>query len=249
MMEGEGRDAPFFRTGRVIIMAANRDELKHEAALKAVEYVRDGMAVGLGSGSTAEHAVRELGRRVREEGLSIRGVPTSEKVGRLAEEVGVPLTTLEECPQLDVTIDGADEVDLKTLDAIKGLGGALLREKIVAEATLEEIFIVDESKVVRRLGEHTGVPVEVVPFGWSRTCEALHRLGCTTTRRVGPDAEPYLTDSGNYLIDCRFKPIADPEDLGDRIKVITGVVEHGLFVGIGRRVVVASESGIQVVEL
>ena len=148
-------------------MSQLADELKHEAALRALEYVRDGMAVGLGSGTTAEHAVRELGRRVREEGLKVRGVPTSEKVGRLARQVGVALTTLEETPELDLTIDGADEVVLATLDAIKGLGGALLREKIVALASKEEIFVVDESKVVQRLGEHTPVPVEVVQFGWS----------------------------------------------------------------------------------
>ncbi len=154
-------------------MTHNPDQLKHEAALRALEYVRDGMVMGLGSGTTAEHAVRELGRRVREEGLKVRGVPTSEKIGQLAQEVGIPLTTLEESPELDLTIDGADEVDLATLNAIKGLGGALLREKIVALATKVETFIVDESKVVQHLGEHTSVPVEVVQFGWSRTVDSL----------------------------------------------------------------------------
>ncbi len=215
--------------------------------MRALEYVRDGMALGLGTGSTSEHAVRELGRRVSA-GLKIRGVPTSEKVASLALEVGIPLVTLEECPELDLTIDGADEVDLSTLNAIKGMGGALLREKIVALSSREEIFIVDESKVVKRLGEHVPVPVEVVQFGWSRTCDALFALGCMTMRREVAEGEPFITDSGNYLIDCKFPTIKNPQLLGERIIRITGVVEHGLFVGIASRVIVAGESGIRVVE-
>jgi ribose 5-phosphate isomerase A len=224
------------------------DQLKHEAALRALQYVRDGMVVGLGSGTTAEHAVRELGRRVREGGLKVRGVPTSEKVARLARQVGIPLTTLEETPELDLTIDGADEVDLGTLDAIKGLGGALLREKIVALASKEEIFVVDESKVVQRLGEHTPVPVEVVQFGWSRTCDALFALGCMPVRREMPDGEPFVTDSGNYLIDCKFPSIDNPYLLGERIIRVVGVVEHGLFIGIASKVIVAGERGVRIVE-
>jgi ribose 5-phosphate isomerase A len=224
------------------------DQLKHEAALRALEYVRDGMAMGLGSGTTAEHAVRELGRRVREEGLKVRGVPTSEKIRQLAQEVGIPLTTLEETPELDLTIDGADEVDLATLDAIKGLGGALLREKIVALATKEEIFVVDESKVVQHLGEHTPVPVEVVQFGWSRTVDSLFALGCMPVRRESAEGEPFITDSGNYLIDCKFPKIENPQLLGERIIRVVGVVEHGLFIGIARRVIVAGENGVRVVE-
>ncbi len=222
-------------------------KLKHEAGLRAAEYVRSGMRVGLGTGSTAEHAVRELGRRVAE-GLDIKGVPTSEKTALLARELGIPLITLEDCERLDVTIDGADEVDLKTLDAIKGLGGALLREKLVALATAEEILIVDETKVVHKLGDHTPLPVEVVPFGWSRTCAALTALGCLSQRRTTPDGEIYITDSGNYLVDCRFPGIPDPQALGERIKRITGVVDHGLFVGIARRIIVAHPRGVQVVE-
>lgn len=229
-------------------MITNRDELKQEAALRAVEYIRDGMVVGLGTGTTSIYAIRELGRRVREEGLKIRGVPTSKKTARLAHDEGIPLTTLEEHPNLDVTIDGADEVDLATLNAIKGMGGALLREKIVALATKDEIFVVDESKIVQRLGEHTPVPVEVIPFGWNRTCEALTALGCHTERRQAPDGKPFVTDSGNYLIDCKFPPIENPQLLGERIIRIVGVVEHGLFVGIAKCVIIAREKGIQVVE-
>lgn len=225
------------------------DELKHQAALRAVQYVRDGMSIGLGTGSTAEHAVREIGRRVREERLKVRGVPTSDKIGRLATEVGVPLTTLEETPDLDVTIDGADEIVLATLDAIKGMGGALLHEKIVALATREEMLIVDDSKVVPRLGDHTPVPVEVVRWGWSRTRDTLRSLGCTPVLRQNADGSPFITDSGNLLLDCRFPPIEHPQVLAAEIKKITGVVDHGLFLGIARRVVVASQSGVQVMEL
>ncbi|MDQ3929874.1 MAG: ribose-5-phosphate isomerase RpiA [Chloroflexota bacterium] len=222
-------------------------QLKHEAALRAVEYVRDGMVVGLGTGSTATFAVREIGRRV-EEGLRIRGVPTSERTAALATELGIPLVTLEEVAGIDLAIDGADEVDLSTLDVIKGLGGALLREKLVAIASTEVVLIVDDSKVVPQLGDHTPVPVEVVPFGWGRTCSTLHALGSTTERRTQENGQPYITDSGNYLIDCRFQGIPDPAILGNRIKGITGVVDHGLFVGIARRVIVAGSDGIRVIE-
>lgn len=222
-------------------------QLKHEAALRAVEYVRDGMVVGLGTGSTATFAVREIGRRVGE-GLNIRGVPTSERTATLAAELGIPLVSLNDVEGIDLTIDGADEVDLSTLNVIKGLGGALLREKLVALATAEVVLIVDETKVVPQLGDHTPLPVEVVPFGWSRTCAALHALGGSTERRTRDEGEPYITDSGNYLIDCRFQGIRDPASLGERIKSITGVVDHGLFLGIARRVIVAGSDGIRVVE-
>ena len=225
------------------------DDLKRAAALRAVEYVRDGMAVGLGTGSTAQYAVRELGRRVREDGLKIRGVPTSDRTATLAREVGIPLVTLEACPRLDVTIDGADEIVLGTLDAIKGMGGALLHEKIVALATEEEILILDESKVVSRLGDHTSVPVEVVSFGWSRTRGALRTLGCEPVLRLADTGKQFITNSGNLLLDCRFPPIKDPYALAAEIKAITGVVDHGLFLGIARRAIVAGASGIREINL
>jgi ribose 5-phosphate isomerase A len=221
------------------------DELKRAAALRAVEYVRDGMFVGLGTGSTAQHAVRELGRRVRDEGLKIRSVPTSHRTAALATEVGIPLTTLEESPRLDITIDGADEILLDSLDAIKGMGGALLHEKIVALATETEILILDESKVVPRLGDHTPVPVEIVNFGWSRTRNALRALGCDPTLRKTDSGEPFVTDSGNLLLDCRFPPIEDSQALARALKSITGVVDHGLFLGIARCAIVAGRSGIR----
>ena len=220
------------------------DDLKRAAALRAVDYVRDGMSVGLGTGSTAQHAVRELGRRVREEGLKIRGVPTSNRTAALAAEVGIPLTTLEECPRLDVTIDGADELVLRNLDAIKGMGGALLHEKIVALASNEVILILDESKVVPHLGHHTPIPVEVVHFGWSRTRDRLSAFGCEPTLRLADSGEPFVTDSGNRLLDCRFPTIPDPHTLAGKLKSITGVVDHGLFLGIANRAFIASASGV-----
>lgn len=224
------------------------DDLKRQAALRAVEYVREGMDVGLGTGSTAEHAVREIGRRVREEALRVRCVATSDKISRLAAEVGIKVVTLEECPQLDVTIDGADEIVLSTLDAIKGMGGALLYEKMVALATHEEILIVDGSKVVKKLGDHTSVPVEVVRWGWTRTRDILRDLDCEPVLRVGADQSPFITDSGNLILDCRFPPLEDAYPIANAIKQITGVVEHGLFLGIVARVVIATEDGVRVVE-
>lgn len=229
-------------------MSSDADELKHAAALRAVEYVRDGMTVGLGTGTTARHAVQRLGERVAG-GLRIVGVPTSERTAALARQLGIPLTSLESDTQIDITIDGADEIDLSTFNAIKGLGGALLREKLVALATREQTIIVDGSKVVSRLGTHEPLPVEVVTFGWTRTCAALSKLGGEPELRTTPEGGPLLTDSGNYLLDCRFPPgIDDPSTLAGAIKAITGVVEHGLFVGIIRRVIVARPEGIEVVE-
>ena len=227
---------------------SERDRLKREAALRAVEYVRDGMVVGLGTGSTTEPAVRELGRRVREMGLDIRGVPTSKRTERLAREVGIPLTTLDECPRLDVTLDGADEVLLPRLDAIKGMGGALLYEKIFALATDEEIFVVDESKIVQRLGTKSPLPVEIVQFGWTLTRARVEALGCRAVRREDATGAPFVTDSGNYLLECTFDGIPAPHSLARDLSLVTGVVEHGLFLGLARRVVIGGESGVRVVE-
>ncbi len=230
-----------------MIMVDEHAELKMAAARRALEYVRDGMTVGLGTGSTAEYAVRGLAERVVG-GLRIVGVPTSEKIASMARELGITLSTLEECPEIDVTIDGADEVDLATLHVIKGRGGALLREKIVALSSKEEILIVDGGKIVSKLGEHDPVPVEVVAFGWRRACKQLEALGCDPQLRKSQDGAPYRTDSGNYLLDCRFPSIADPSTLATRIKSITGVVEHGLFIDIATRIIIARPEGVQVVE-
>jgi ribose 5-phosphate isomerase A len=212
------------------------------------------MVVGLGTGSTAEFAIRELSSRVSD-GLKILGVPTSQRTADLARQLQIPLTTLDQHPDLHLTIDGADEVLLPSLQVIKGLGGALLREKIVALASHVEILIVDHTKVVATLGLRTPVPVEVIPFGWHRTLEALAALGCSPTLRhtqqtVQTAEQPYLTDSGNFLLDCKFPSIneGDLPALAAGIKAITGVVEHGLFLNIKTRLIIASPTGIEIVE-
>lgn len=231
------------------MIANNLSKFKKAAALHAVDYVRDGMVVGLGTGSTAEFALRELAVRVNN-GLRIIGVPTSHRTAIRARQLNIPTATLEEQPRLHLTIDGADEIDLSTLTLIKGLGGALLHEKIVALASDLVIFIVDYTKIVDTLGQRTPLPVEIVTFGWSRTCAALADLGCQPSRRTltashpGKDPQPYKTDSGNYLIDCKFPLIQDPSALAASIKSITGVVEHGIFADIPSRIIVASPSGI-----
>ena len=221
---------------------------KQAAARRALEFVDQGMVVGLGSGSTAELFVAGLGERIRA-GLRVRAVPTSERCAELARQYGVPLASLDEHPRIAVTIDGADEIDPATLAVIKGRGGALLREKLVAVATEHEIVIADDSKLVRSLGERQPVPVAVVPFGWAQTARRLQDLGCTPTLRPAPAGQgPYVTDDGHYILDCRFGPISDPARLASEIKSIVGVVEHGLFIGLVHRVVIAGPEGVSVLE-
>ena len=215
---------------------------KTQAAERAVGLVPDGADIGLGSGSTAEIAIRILGERVRS-GMRLRGVPTSERSARLAQEVGIPLATLEDAPELELTLDGADEVD-PGLDLIKGLGGALTREKIVALASKLEIILVDESKLVRMLGERAPVPVEVLRFGWTRTARELEGMGLQPRRREG-QAGPYVTDNGNYVLDLHAGPISDPRALDTRIRPVTGVVETGLFLGVAGLVLVGAAEGVR----
>src|SRR5438874_8967711 len=231
-------------TGRPM-SATDRDQLKRAAALRAIEEVDDGMIVGLGTGSTAAFVVEGLAARVAG-GLRVIGIPTSERTAAQARRLGIPTATFAEHQRLDLTIDGADEVALGTLDLIKGLGGALLREKIVAAASNRLVIVVDEEKLVERLGEHTPVPVEVTQFGWQVTALALARLGCTPQRRYTSGEQPYVTDGGNYILDCRFGPLADPSSLERRIAKTVGTVESGLFVGRTSIVVVASTTGIEV---
>ena len=225
--------------------ATDRDELKRAAALRAIEEVEDGMVVGLGTGSTAAFVVEGLAARVAD-GLHVIGVPTSERTAAQARGLGIPIATFAEHQRLDLTIDGADEVALGTLDLIKGLGGALLREKIVAAASNRLIIVVDQEKLVERLGEHTPVPVEVTKFGWQVTASALARLGCTPQRRCTSGEQPYVTDGGNYILDCRFGPLADPSIIEQRIAKTVGTVESGLFVGRTSVVVLASPTGVEV---
>jgi ribose 5-phosphate isomerase A len=227
------------------VTKSDLDDLKRSAAARAVELVASGMAVGLGTGSTAAHATRLLGERLADGRLrDVVGVPTSEGTARIARERGVPLTTLEECPTLDLTIDGADEVD-PALDLIKGLGGALLREKIVAKASRGVVIVVDSAKQVARLGERAPVPVEVVRFGWSRARAHLETLGARVVPRTLANRELFVTDEGHYVLDCFFGPIQDPVSLAGAIRSWTGVVEHGLFLGIATKVIVASAGGVK----
>jgi ribose 5-phosphate isomerase A len=217
------------------------EQQKQAAAVYAAGLVRDGMAVGLGSGTTSALVVTELGRRVRE-GLRLKGVPTSDDTAHLAASLGIPLATLEEQSRLDIVIDGADEVD-PSLNLIKGRGGALLREKLVALSGNRFVVVADESKRVQHLGSHAPVPVEVVPFGWITTRGRLERLGLTCELRGGED--PYLTDEGNYILDCHGGSSVEYSDpsIAAAIKAQTGVVEHGLFLGIASMVVVGVGDG------
>jgi len=229
-------------------MSADAESLKRECALRAVEYVQDGMVVGLGTGTTTRYAIEAIGRKVAS-GLRIKGIPTSDRTADMARDLGIPLTTLEDSPRIDITIDGADEIELGTLHAIKGHGGALLHEKLVAESTVEQILIVDESKVVQHLGDHnTTIPVEVVAFAWSRTTDRLAAIGAQPELRKSPDGSVFVTDSGNYVVDCTFPHSYDPAQLATRIKSITGVVDHGLFINLVARVVIASTNGVRVID-
>jgi ribose 5-phosphate isomerase A len=213
--------------------------LKLQAARKAVEFVEDGMVLGLGTGSTTRLAVDEIGKLVKD-GYRLVGVPTSIETERQARALGIPLSTLEEVGRLDLTIDGADEVDPQ-FRLIKGLGGALLREKMVAFYSKREIIIVDDSKVVDVLGVKTPLPVEVVQFGHRRTRAALEELGCTAKLRGGE--QPFVTDNGNYIYDCKFDAINDPEGMDSKIGSLPGVVENGLFIGLATSIVIGTERG------
>lgn len=221
----------------------DRDDLKRAAAMAAVAMVDDGMVVGLGTGSTATFAIEGLVERVRD-GLRIVGIPTSEHSARQAREGGIELTDFAQHSRIDLTIDGADEIARETLDLVKGLGGALLREKIVAACSDRLVIIADEPKLVTRLGETTAVPVEIVVFGWESTLARIATLGgCPVLRRT-PDGQTFRTDGGNLILDCRFGPIADPRWLEGALSATIGVVESGLFIGMTTTVLVASAAGV-----
>ena len=221
----------------------SQDELKRAAARDAVEMVHPGLVIGLGSGSTSRYATLRLAEKLKAGTLrDIVAVPTSEDTAELARQGRIPLTTLEEHPVVDLTIDGADEVD-NHLDVIKGLGGCLLREKIVAYATRCLVIIVDDSKLSTRLGLKSPVPVEIIRFGWRNTEAALAHTGARTVLRVR-DGSPFVTDEGNYIIDCWYRGIEAPAELSASLKAIPGVVEHGLFLGMVQTVVVASQQGV-----
>ena len=221
--------------------------LKRAAAEVAVELIESGMVVGLGSGSTATFAVEAMARRYRS-GCRFVGIPTSERTAALAASLGIPLASFSEHRQIDLTIDGADEVERGTLNLIKGRGGALLREKIVAAASNRLAIIVDASKLVDRLGIGAMVPVEAVTFGLETARAALEVLGASVRLRPLAPGRPFVTDGGNHILDCDFGPIADPARLERRIKRIVGVVESGLFIGRAGPVFVADQSGVHRLE-
>jgi ribose 5-phosphate isomerase A len=229
----------------------NIDEQKRAAAARAVEFVRPGMRVGLGTGSTARHFVELLGQRVRD-GLDIVGVATSEATSADAKRAGIPLTTLEEAPDLDLTVDGVDEI-APDLSAIKGGGGALLREKIVASASTQMIVIADETKWVERLGRHP-LPIEVVPFGVAPTRRAVEQaiaeMGCRgpVVLRRNAKGHAFVTDGGHLIFDLELGRIAAPRTLASRLTEIPGVVEHGLFIGLVRMAIIAGPHGVRIEE-
>ena len=215
------------------------DKLKQAAANSAAAELRDGMVVGLGSGSTARLVVGTIGLRVKN-GLRIIGIPTSEQTAEQARGLGIPLSTLGEQSQIDVTIDGADEVEIGTLNLIKGGGGNQLREKIVATASSRLIITVDESKVVSHLGDRAPVPVEVAQFGWQATERSLVKLGAAPTLRLGPDGTAFITDGGNYILDCAFGRIESANALQRGLDSVVGVMEHGLFIGLTSLVIIGT---------
>jgi ribose 5-phosphate isomerase A len=224
---------------------------KRAAAARAVEFVRAGMRLGLGSGSTARHFVELLAERVRG-GVAVVAVPTSEATRRDAERFGIPLTTLDDTPALDLTVDGADEI-APDLTLIKGGGGALLREKIVAQASARMVVIADESKWVPVLG-HFPLPIEVVPFGLAATRRAVE-AAIVAAGVAGPvrlrrdkDGHAFVTDGGHWILDAALGRISDPDGLGKRLAAIAGVVEHGLFVGLAKTAVIAGPAGVRVIE-
>jgi ribose 5-phosphate isomerase A len=226
-------------------MASDENQLKAAAAESAAALVRDGMLVGLGSGTTAALAVNVLGRRVRE-GLRMVGIPTSESTAAQARALGIPLTSLDETSQIEITIDGADEVEEGSLNLIKGHGGALLREKIVANASKHLVIVVDDSKLVHHLAEKFPVPVEVIPFGWEATARQLSNLGAKPALRRKPSGEPFISDGGHYILDCAFEPTVAAASLARDLDHIVGLVEHGLFIGFTSEVHVASAGGVRV---
>ncbi|MFU2222331.1 ribose-5-phosphate isomerase RpiA [Streptococcus pluranimalium] len=221
------------------------EALKKLAGLKAAEYVTDGMIVGLGTGSTAYYFVEELGRRVKEEGLTIIGVTTSSQTTKQAESLGIPLKAVDDIDIIDLTVDGADEVDPQ-FNGIKGGGGALLMEKIVATPTKEYIWVVDESKMVEQLGAFK-LPVEVVRYGADRLFRYFEKEGFKPSYRQTDD-QRFVTDMQNYIIDLDLGKIEDPIGFGKQLKAMVGVVDHGLFNGMVNKVIVAGQDGVKVLE-
>ena len=222
---------------------AELDRWKAAAASAAAALVEDGQIVGLGSGSTASLVVSVLGQRVAE-GLRIIAMAASRQTEGEARRLGIPLSTLAEHDHIDVTIDGADEVEIGRLNLLKGRGGALLREKIIASTSEQLIIVIDETKLVERLGSLGSVAIEVERFGWHATARSLQRLAVSLVRRMTRERQPFITDGGHYILDCAFGTIDDPEQLQRQLDGTVGVVEHGLFLGMAPRVIVGGSQGV-----
>jgi ribose 5-phosphate isomerase A len=223
---------------------ATTNQLKEVAAVASAERLKDGMIVGLGSGSTSTLAVAAIGRRVKD-GLKIIGIPTSEQTAEQARSLGIPLATFADYSKIDIAIDGADEVELHSLNLIKGGGGNQLREKIVAGASASFIVVVDEGKLVERLGVRAPVPVEVVQFGWQATARQLSELKLNPGLRLDKQKNPYVTDGGNYILDCATGPIEAADKLAAELDSIVGVVEHGLFLNMTTEVLIGTDQGVK----
>ncbi len=220
-----------------------REEAKKKASLEAVKHIKDGFTIGLGSGSTAAYAIQEIGKRIQQRKLRILGVPTSHQTMMLAVHCGIPITTLNEHPQLDLTIDGADQIDRK-LNLIKGMGGALTKEKIVASATKQFVIVADETKLTEKLGANCAVPVEVLPFALPTVMLKMQEKGGKPVlREAKGKVGPVVTDNGNFIVDVAFGPINTPKELDSKLKSIPGIIETGLFVQMADIVYVGTRVG------
>ncbi len=217
------------------------ENLKKMAGERAADRVKDGMIVGLGTGSTVKYTIYKIGEMVKN-GLDIVGIPTSRSTEQLAKALGIPIARLEDYERVDLTIDGADEVD-RDLNLIKGGGGALLREKMVAYYSNYEIIVVDERKLSNVLGSFP-LPIEIVKFGYGKTMETLSKMGCEPSIRMN-GTEKYVTDNGNYIVDCKFTKIDNPEELEIEINMVPGVVENGLFRNLANEVLVGTKNGLR----
>ncbi len=228
--------------------SSQQNQWKKAAAEAAAKLVEDGMIVGLGTGSTAAFFVNALAKRVAHEHLRISGIPTSSKTAALARSLKIPLTTFAAHTQIDLTVDGADEVERGTLYLIKGHGGALLREKIVAAASKRMAIVVDETKLVDRLGSLFAVPVETVKFGWQATQQKLQALGANPSLRLAANKKIFVTDGGNYITDCAFGPMEKPKEVAHHLDHVIGAAEHGLFLGFAKQVFVGGRDGVKVLK-
>jgi ribose 5-phosphate isomerase A len=226
--------------------SSEQNQWKRAAAEEAASLVEDGMVVGLGTGSTARMFVSALARRMEENQLRIVGIPTSEETAAHARKLDIPLATFAEESELDLTVDGADEVEPGTLFLIKGHGGALLREKIVAAASKRMVVVADGTKIVPKLGSLVSVPVEVVQFGWQVTQKTLRELGANPSLRLGDGRTPFVTDGGHYILDCAFGPIENPKEVAHRLDHVVGAVEHGLFLGMTSEAIIGTADGVKI---